>query len=85
MTVDELINKLRDFPPDHRVIIPGYEDGYNDITIIKKTEIIPDYFTEWYYGQHLDKDDFLKVEKIENPAFENSVLLNGENLLAEDR
>ncbi len=85
MTVDELIQKLSDYPSNFRVIIPGYEDGYNDIIIIKEIEIVPDYHKNWYYGQHLDKDDFLKVEEIKNPVFETAVLINGENLIAEDR
>ena len=32
MTVDELIQVLEEYPPDLRVVVNGYEDGYDDLT-----------------------------------------------------
>ena len=32
MTVDKLIQLLEKFPPDLRVVVNGYENGYDDLT-----------------------------------------------------
>lgn len=32
MTVDELVRLLADFPPDLRVVVNGYEYGYDDLS-----------------------------------------------------
>lgn len=32
MTVDELIQLLEKLPPDLRVVVNGYENGYDDLT-----------------------------------------------------
>jgi hypothetical protein len=31
MTASELIKLLQEFPPDTKIVVRGYEDGYNDI------------------------------------------------------
>lgn len=31
MTVDELAQLLADYPPDLRVVVNGYENGYDDL------------------------------------------------------
>ena len=38
MTVNELIEQLKNYPGDMRVLVPGYEGGYND-TGLKTEEI----------------------------------------------
>ncbi len=40
MTVAELINALQTYPPDARVVVLGYESGYDDITLIKQVAIL---------------------------------------------
>jgi hypothetical protein len=85
MTVEELIAKLNEYPGDLRVLIPGYEDGFNDITLIKEKEIVPDFFQEWYYGQHLDSADHYRMKDLKEPKIENALLLDGENMISEDR
>ena len=53
MTVSELIEQLRNYPSDLRVLTLGYEGGYNDIEL--KTEEIVFNFSKndaWYYGPH---------------------------------
>lgn len=35
MTVAELIEYLQEFPGDLHVIVPGYEDGYDDVTLVR--------------------------------------------------
>jgi hypothetical protein len=65
-----------------RVIISGYEDGYNDISIFEEKEIAIDVLTEWYYGQHISADDEYRLEKVEKPVIEKALLLDGKNLIA---
>lgn len=57
MTVSELIQQLKNFPPDALVVTEGYEDGYNTI---KKTSVIaleesPN--KKWYVGQYTDSQN----------------------------
>jgi|GEM_PF-1222050 len=42
MTVSELIEALKNYPPDARVVVLGYESGYDDITLIKQVAILPE-------------------------------------------
>jgi hypothetical protein len=83
MTVNELIENLKKYPPDMRVIITGYEDGYNDISIIEEKQIAINALTEWYYGQHIDTEDMFRLEEIEHPVIEKAILLDGKNLLTD--
>ena len=39
MTAQELIEKLQTLPPNTKIVVRGYEDGYNDILQLKKVEI----------------------------------------------
>jgi hypothetical protein len=53
MTVNELIEQLKNYPADMRVSTVGYEGGYNDTQL--STEEIVFNFSEndaWYYGPH---------------------------------
>jgi len=52
MKVKELIEILIDFPPDMRVVVDGYEGGYNDVTNIKQISIHLNIHPEWFYGAH---------------------------------
>ena len=40
MKISELIEQLKNYPSDMRVIIHGYEGGYDDINYFKEKEII---------------------------------------------
>jgi hypothetical protein len=42
MTVNELINKLLDYPSNMRVLTLGYEGGLNDVDV-KSDSVIFDY------------------------------------------
>lgn len=59
MTVAELMKFLGDYPPELRVVVPGYEDGYDDVDRrrIAVREIRLDVYTKWYYGRHGDAED----------------------------
>jgi hypothetical protein len=74
MYVQDLINILNQHPPHTRVVVSGYEGGYNDITALKTIQMAADVHREWYMGQHDD------AEK----GGEQALLLFGENNLAEE-
>jgi hypothetical protein len=76
MTIQELLQHLAQFPPDTRVVVGGYEGGYNDITIYKTIQIQLDARTEWYMGQHDDAEA--------GEVSELALLLDGENQLSEE-
>jgi hypothetical protein len=52
MKVSELIEILKQQPPDMRVIVDGYEGGYSDVRNIRQTPIKLNVHTSWYYGPH---------------------------------
>ena len=54
MTVAELIECLRDYPPSLRVVVDGYEDGYDDLANdrIIVTGICLDTGKEFWQGKH---------------------------------
>jgi hypothetical protein len=54
MTVRELIELLQKLPQNARVIVQGYEDGYNDIGDAQAIPIKINVNEEWYYGNHDD-------------------------------
>ena len=53
MTVGELIEQLKNYPGDMRVLTLGYEGGLND-TSVSSDDIIFDYNDKdtWYHGPH---------------------------------
>lgn len=53
MTIAELIEQLKIYPHDLRVLTLGYEGGFNDIDIRTK-DIVFDVNDKdaWYYGPH---------------------------------
>jgi hypothetical protein len=53
MTISELIEKLKEYPQDLRVVVRGYEDGLNDVVGFKEMEIYLNYNTEfWEVEKH---------------------------------
>lgn len=52
MNVGELIEKLKQYPQDLRVVVHGYEGGYNDVDRFENLKIVLDYHEAWYYGKH---------------------------------
>ena len=53
MTVNELIEQLKSYPSDMRVLTLGYEGGYDDIGL-KTKDIVFNVNSKdtWYYGPH---------------------------------
>ena len=58
MTAKELINHLKDLPPEIRICVKGYEGGINYAEILRETKILRDTNKKWYYGRHEELLDF---------------------------
>ena len=54
MTVRELIEVLGTYPPELRVVVNGYEQGFDDVVPerISVTRIELDTGREWWEGRH---------------------------------
>jgi len=54
MTVNELIEQLKNYPGDTRVLTLGYEGGYDDIVMDVDDIVLNarDDKCPWYYGPH---------------------------------
>ena len=52
MTVQELIDALTKLPPDHMVVVNGYEGGVEEIFNIVQCMLDLNVNTAWYYGKH---------------------------------
>ncbi len=52
MNVGQLIEQLKNYPQDLRVVVRGYEGGYNDVDQFETMKIVIDFNEEWYYGKH---------------------------------
>lgn len=52
MTVSELIASLQSYPPDTRVVVLGYETGYDDVTEVRGIYIVPEENPAWYNGRY---------------------------------
>ena len=60
MTVKELIEKLKEFDENMRVVVAGYEGGVDDANSASAVKIKLNQNTAWYYGKHeaVDDEDF---------------------------
>lgn len=65
MTILELIHHLQLFPPDARVVVRGYEDGYNDILQLKQVKIKPSAKTFWWNGEYQESSDTNAIDAVE--------------------
>ena len=52
MTVNELIEQLKQYPSDMRVLTLGYEGGYDDIDIKTEPVVFNVNIDTWYMGRH---------------------------------
>lgn len=76
MTVTELIDLLRSYPPALRIVVDGYEEGYDDLSPkrISVRRIRLDTGTKSWQGTHGDprdgpEDDPDAVETVEALVF----------------
>ena len=52
MTVKELIEEVKKYPPENRVVIPYCEGGYVDIVAARQEPIILNCLNMFHYGDH---------------------------------
>jgi hypothetical protein len=57
MTASELIQQLKELPPDTKIVVRGYEDGYNDILKLRTIKIKPIENAHWYLGEYENSTD----------------------------
>ncbi|HXR83388.1 MAG TPA: hypothetical protein VN722_03700 [Hanamia sp.] len=65
MTARELILKLQQLDPEARVVVRGYEDGYNDIETLKPVKIKVNKNGAWYYGEFEESNDTDAIDAID--------------------
>ena len=77
MTVAELIQLLQRHPQDMRVVIDGYEEGYDDLTPeqLQMVKISLNTGTREYVGTHGDAD-YLPKEKLAGLEVEKALALH---------
>lgn len=69
MNVGELIKLLQAYSPDAQVVVQGYEEGFDDITVVTEIAIQPSGEPKWYYGR------FEKTDPKESTGSKKAVLL----------
>ena len=59
MTVGQLVQLLQTYPQDIRVMVDGYEEGYDDLAeqLISMRQVRLDAGEEWWEGRHRDAED----------------------------
>ena len=73
MTVSELTQLLATYPPDMRVVVNGYEEGYDDLEqhLMSVKEIRLDTGEKWWEGRHREAED----TRTEGRAVVNALVL----------
>ena len=74
MTVTELIARLNSMPPEARVVVNGYEDGFDDLSEAQVSSVhiaITGEERPWWVGRHMAATDAVD----ENPHIEEAVAL----------
>ena len=66
MTIQQLIERLNEFPKDTRIMIDGYEGGYEDLEIIRESKVALNVHENDspIYGNHDDCDESEKPHKV---------------------
>ena len=77
MTVNELIQLLRKHPPHLRVVVDGYEDGYDDLSPeqLRVVKLSLNTGTREYVGTHGDVD-YVPDEKLGDLDIEEALALH---------
>lgn len=56
MKVKDLIEQLKQYDPDIRVVTHGNKGGYKDLGYVSESELALNVHDEWWYGPHEDPD-----------------------------
>jgi hypothetical protein len=73
MRVYELIAVFKTLPPNARVVVLGYGSGFDDITLVKDVNILPEENPSWFNGRYDSAPDELAGQA------DHAVLLYGRN------
>jgi len=65
MTASELIRKLNDLPPEIKIVVRGYENGYNDIIMQKNRKITINKESTWWDGEYIDSKETNVIPAVE--------------------
>ena len=65
MTASELIRKLNDLPPETKIIVRGYENGYNDIIMLMNRKITINIERNWWDGEYIDSKETPAIHAVE--------------------
>ena len=65
MTAKELIIQLQKLSPEIKIVVRGYEEGYNDIQQLKPVKLKEELNAKWYYGEYSKDDSPHSIEAIE--------------------
>jgi len=56
MTIEALIHELSKHQPQTRVVVQGYEDGFDDISKVLSLAVEKNPDDAWYYGRLIKSD-----------------------------
>jgi hypothetical protein len=70
MTAQQLIQLLQNLPPTTKIVVRGYEDGYNDILKLIEVKIKNNIESVWYNEEYEESRDADAI---------NAINLFGEN------
>jgi hypothetical protein len=65
MTAQELILQLQTLSPETKIVVRGYEDGYNDILQLNTVKIKPKADANWYDGEYEQSTEADAIEAID--------------------
>ncbi len=54
MIIADLIALLQKYPPQTKVLVQGYEDGYDNVTTVKNISVKHDPDAQWYNGKYVE-------------------------------
>lgn len=74
MKVKDLIEELSQYSPDMEVVTSGYEGGCKNISSVRKTQIILNVNSEWWYGPHEELNEYTE-EQIKDHAITYAIYL----------
>jgi hypothetical protein len=66
MTVKEFIQFLKKQDRSKRLVISGYEGGYDDVESMQDIDLVLNVNTAWYYGKHDTPDSSSDDRDIES-------------------
>ena len=65
MTAHELIKQLQTIAPETKIVVRGYEDGYNDILQLNAVKIKPKSDAYWFGGDYEKSTDTDAIDAVD--------------------